>query len=370
MKTAILSMQRVVNYGSVLQAYSLRELVRQATGETPEFLDIEDEPAVSVCRSVQETALDYAVTAPAAHRILQRGKRWIIRKLSARTKKYISAFMQEELRLSADNSRKAYDTVIVGSDEVFNHAKGLRLQLHGEIAQARRMMTYAASCGCARAEDIATEDLPRVRGAMQHFAAVSVRDDGTAAYALQLGITDVVRHLDPVLVGPLQEREAKSVWLRRYVLVYAYGQRIHSAQEIDAIRAFAREKGLKTVAMGGSQYWCDLYVPASPMRMLDWFAHADYVVTDTFHGTIFSVINHRKFAVITRRTNENKLMSLLDDVGLTQRRVPDMAHLAQVLEQEIRYEQVDAVLELERRRTQEYLKEQLYDGEGAHQSGQ
>lgn len=370
MKTAILSMQRIVNYGSVLQAYSLRELVRQATGEAPDFLDIEDEPALPVCCSVQETAADYAVAAPAACRVLQRGKRWIIRKLSARTKKHIRSFMQEELRLSADNSRKAYDAVIVGSDEVFNHARGLRLQLHGEIAQAERLIAYAASCGSARAEDIAENDLPRVRSAMQRFSAVSVRDEGTAAYAAQLGVADTVCHLDPVLVGPLREREAKPVCLRRYLLVYAYGQRIHSAQEIDAIRAFAREKGLKTVAMGGSQYWCDLYVPASPMRMLDWFAHADYVVTDTFHGTIFSVIHHRQFAVITRRTNENKLTSLLEDLGLASQRLPDMSQLPQVLTQKICYDQVDAILDRERRRTQEYLKEQLHDGEGSHQSGQ
>lgn len=370
MKTAILSMQRVVNYGSVLQAYSLRELVRQATGEVPDFLDIEDEPALSVCRSVQETDADYAVAAPSSRRLLQRGKRWIIRKLSACTKKHIRTFMQEELRLSADNSCETYDAVIVGSDEVFNHAKGLRLQLHGEVAQARRALTYAASCGSAKAADISVEDLPRVSRALQRYSAVSVRDAGTAAYASQLGVTDTVRHLDPVLVGPLREREAKPVRFRRYLLVYAYGQRIHSAQEIDAIRAFAKAHGLKTVAMGGSQYWCDLYVPASPMRLLDWFAHADYVVTDTFHGTIFSVIHQRQFAVITRRTNENKLMSLLEDLGLASQRLPEMAQLPQVLTQKICYDQVYAILDRERRRTQEYLKEQLHDGEGAHQSDQ
>lgn len=368
MKTAILSMQRVVNYGSVLQAYSLREMVCQAAGEMPDFLDIQDEPSLPVRRSIQETDADYA--APVSNRLLQRGKRWIIRKLSARTKKHIRAFMRDELHLSANNNSKQYDAVIVGSDEVFNHAKGLRLQLHGEIPQADRLITYAASCGSALAEDIAEHDLPRVRSAMRRFSAVSVRDAGTAAYAARLGVTVTERHLDPVLVGPLRERKAKPVWLRRYLLVYAYGQRIHTPQEIHAIRTFARENGLKTVAMGGSQYWCDLYVPASPMRMLDWFAHADYVVTDTFHGTIFSVLHHRPFAVITRRTNENKLMSLLEDLGLAQQRLADMSQLPRVLTQEIRYAQVDAILDRERCRTHEFLKEQLHDGEGAHQSGQ
>ena len=53
-------------------------------------------------------------------------------------------------------------------------------------------------------------------------------------------------------MGPLHARKQRKVWLKKYLLVYAYGQRIRTAEEINAIRAFAKEKGHKIVAMGGS----------------------------------------------------------------------------------------------------------------------
>ena len=113
------------------------------------------------------------------------------------------------------------------------------------------------------------------------------------------------------------------------------------------------------MAMGGSQFWCDLYLPAAPMRILDWFAHAEYVLTDTFHGAIFSVINHCKFAVIIRESNRNKLSCLLADLGLSERAVGNIGELPRVMDRAIDYAHVDAILQQERVRAMNYLKEQL-----------
>ncbi|MBR6669082.1 MAG: polysaccharide pyruvyl transferase family protein [Clostridia bacterium] len=367
MKHAILSMQRVVNFGSVLQAWSLREMIRDVTGETADFIDIENTPALETLADNKEKQ-EYGVTAKMSRSLLQRGKRWCFTRLSTWNKRKIRTFMEKTLRLDQVQPDQRYDHVIIGSDEVFNHACGVRLQLHGEVAQADRVLTYAASCGSARSEDIRREDLPRVREAMSRLQAVSVRDVGTAEYAAALWDGQPLRHMDPVLMGPLQGRKIRRVWLKKYLLVYAYGHRIRTDAEIDAIRSFARAKGLKTVAVGGSQFWCDLYIPASPMRMLDWFANADYVVTDTFHGVIFSVIHRCRFAAIIRPSNRNKLTSLLEDLSLEKRSTADMTRLAEILEAPVDYDAVDGILTRERQRAQDYLKEQLCDVQGTHQA--
>lgn len=365
MRIAILSMQRIVNFGSVLQAWSLRQLVQEVTGAPVDFLDIEDSPALE--RKGDALAItDYEAPASCSQHILQKAKRWIITLLSGYNKKLIRKFMQEELRLDAACSQRSYDHVIVGSDEVFNHAAGIRLQLHGDVKQARQVITYAASCGSARAEDVRPEDVQTLRNAMNRFAAVSVRDAGTASYAQHFYDGRITKHMDPVLMGSLHARKVRKVWLKKYLLVYAYGYRIRTAEEIDALRSFARKKGLKIVAMGGSQYWCDLYIPAAPMRMLDWFAHADYVVTDTFHGAIFSVINQKKFAAIVRPSNENKLTCLLADLSLAERQLKDPALLESVLDKPVDYDAVDALLAQERVETRAYLKELLTDEQGIH----
>ena len=77
------------------------------------------------------------------------------------------------------------------------------------------------------------------------------------------------------------------------MIVYAYGTRIRKIEEIQAIKKFARKHKLKIIALEGVQNWCDDYIVADPFRMLDYFYYAEYVVTDTFHGTIFSIINRK-----------------------------------------------------------------------------
>ena len=369
LKLAILSMQRIVNFGSVLQAYSLREMVRNATGDQAVFLDIEDEPALASLKNSRMAEQEYGEMPCSRFDICERGKRWIVRKLSAYNKYLIRSFMRDELLLDEANSKETYDCVIVGSDEVFNHAKGVRLQLHGSVRQSEKVISYAASCGSAKAEDVAQADAEQVKSAMRRYSAMSVRDQGTQQYVKTFYQGEVVRNLDPVLMGPLHKRKPKRVNLKPYLLVYAYGRRIHTAEEIDAIRAFAKEKHLLTVAVGGSQYWCDLYIPASPFRMLDYFASAEYVVTDTFHGVVFSVLHHRKFGVIVRESNKNKVMGLLSDLGLEDRRIHDLNRLSRIMTGEIDYGQVESVLSSERIKAEAYLRENLLPGSEMNELG-
>jgi hypothetical protein len=357
-KIAVLSMQRVVNFGSVLQAYSLRDILREITDAAVTFLDIEEQPSVPSRKSVKKS-VDYDAPAAYPPGVMQRVKRWCIARLSAWNKHLIRDFMKTELGLTENGEKAVYDCVVVGSDEVFNHNKGVCLQLHGQIKQTRKVIAYAASCGSAIAEDIFPEDAETLRSAMGHFSAMSVRDQATVQYVSVFYDGSIERHLDPVLMGNLHQRSHKPVRLKKYLLVYAYGQRIRTAEEIQAIRAFAKARGLKVVAMGGSQFWCDLYIPATPFRLLDYFFHADYIVTDTFHGTIFSVINRKNFAVIIRKTNRGKITSLLQDLGLEGRQVRDMQQLERILPETIDYTGVESILERERIRAREYLRKQL-----------
>lgn len=357
-KIAVLSMQRVVNFGSVLQAYSLRKLIEEVTGETAVFLDIQEDRVLHSRKTVH-AAMDYETPAAYPPGILQRAKRWFNARLSAVNKKMIHAFMKNELLLNGEENENTFDYVVVGSDEVFNHVNGVNLQLHGAVRQAQKIISYAASCGSARVEDILPEDISAVRDAMTGFSAVSVRDEATAQYVSSLYDGKITHHLDPVLVGDLCDRPHKPVPVKKYLLVYAYGQRIHTEAEIRAITEFARARGLKTLAVGGWQFWCDMYIPACPMRVLDYFYYADYVVTDTFHGAIFSVIHQKQFAVIVRRTNANKLGGLLRDLKLESRQLPEMSQLAQCLTTPVDYAAVEAIIREEKLRTRAYLKEQL-----------
>ena len=104
--------------------------------------------------------------------------------------------------------------------------------------------------------------------------------------------------------------------------MYGYSGRF-SDSENAAIRSYARARRLKIICVGGVQGCCDRFVDCSPFEVLSLFRDAEGVVTDTFHGSIFSIINERPFLTVIRRSqgegygNEEKLRYLLDSLGLS-----------------------------------------------------
>ena len=108
------------------------------------------------------------------------------------------------------------------------------------------------------------------------------------------------------------------------VILYAYAGRI-SNEEADWIAAYAKKKNLKVYAIGGIQKCADRFVDCSPFEVLAYFRNAEEVITDTFHGSIFSVITHRPFTTLIRKSvgnsygNEEKLSDLLERLDLADR---------------------------------------------------
>ena len=359
MKLAILSMQRIVDFGSVLQAYSLRKMISDVTGEKASFIDIDYSDVVK--KNTEPVIDNKGISAYRKRGILAGIKRKVFRWLRVLNEKKICRFMKQVLNIDFEDNIRHYDCVIVGSDEVFNNTnkKGLSLQLYGNIKQADKAITYAAAAGGAKIEDIPEKDFDRVKSALSNFSAMSVRDSFTRDYICHLYSGEINQHLDPVLVGPLMKMPRKKVLLKNYMVVYSYNERIRSREEIEVIKGFARRHGLKTLAIGGIQFWCDYYLPMSPFRVLDYFYSARFVITDTFHGTIFSVINKKQFAVLVRNTNRDKLTGLLRDLSLADRIVNDLTKMDYVLESPIDYKKTEQILEEARIQSLEYLKKSI-----------
>ena len=144
------------------------------------------------------------------------------------------------------------------------------------------------------------------------------------------------------------------------MIAYGYSGRL-TAEECAAVRAYADQRGLKVLNIGGVQGVCDRFVDCSPFEVLAYFKHADAVVTDTFHGTIFSTIAHTPFATFVRSSgygNSQKLNDLLDRLGL-QDHVASLEQLPQKLSARVDWSSVDDRIEQERKKTYSYLCEQI-----------
>ena len=91
---------------------------------------------------------------------------------------------------------------------------------------------------------------------------------------------------------------------------------MNDPEEVDAIKAYAREKGLKVYSIGFYHKWADRNINVSPLQLLGWIKNAAFVITDTFHGSVISIICNSKIVVKVRESNRNKLTSLLGEFDL------------------------------------------------------
>ena len=94
--------------------------------------------------------------------------------------------------------------------------------------------------------------------------------------------------------------------------------------------------------------------------------NANAVVTDTFHGTILSVITHRKFVSLVRKSgygNSQKLIDLLMRLKLKDRVANNINDIETILSHDIDYSCTDKIIKEERNNTYEYLKNAIRIGE-------
>lgn len=358
MRIGILSMQEVKNYGSFLQAYSLKKNI-EALGHTCYFINI----------MPGEQLGEYKVERFRKLKLLsQRLLGWdFIERL-----KYIYLFQSRfkneffaELGVKNDFSNNGlhYDVIVIGSDEVFNCAQktwfGFSPQLFGNGLNADKIISYAGSFGATTVETLKKLGIKeRVASYLtDNFSAISVRDDNSAKVVRTLTKIEPILNVDPVILTDWRKHMPEShVPLTNYMIVYTYPGRISDKKEIRAIKDYAQKKHLMIISIGHYFPWVDKTIIPHPFEVLAYFRDAACIVTDTFHGSIFSIKNQKPFCAIIRDMNSNKLTYLLSQFGLENRIAQNMNDLTGILDTPINYEAVNNIIDKETIKGLEYLK--------------
>lgn len=334
MKVCILSMQNVQNMGSLLQSYSLKKIIEKM-GHEVFFLDIErreeDDALLNAFRNSFPIEFQSNGTLERIKRIDCYFLNRIFMKIRIKkqNKKY-NTFRQNKLEINDRLDKKTiYDCCVIGSDEVFNCCDnspwGFTTQLFGDVAEARHVITYAASCGATVVEHIPEPAKERIKKALNHLEAISVRDNNTENFVTVISGRNAEQHLDPVLIGDFAQeiKHCADIYSLppKYCVIYAYYNRIHDSAEIEAIMSFCQHHKMTPVAIGMPQFWIKKYIVADPFQCLKIFQGADFVITDTFHGTIFSVKYCPRFATVVRESNQNKLQDLIERIQVSEHQV-------------------------------------------------
>ena len=357
MRIGILSMQEVKNYGSFLQAFSLKSNI-ESLGHQCEFINIIPGEQLGKYRISKFHKLNL---------LLDRMKGWdFIKRL-----KYIYIFQRRftkeflpELGVKKGITKGHFNTVVIGSDEVFNCAQktwfGFSKQLFGKGLNADRIITYAASFGATTVEKLKALGInDTVAGLLYNIDKISVRDKNSMEVVKDLTNNLPYLNVDPVLIYDYSKHMPSSVELKDYMIVYTYPGRITEKKEINAICEYAKSNGLQLISIGHYFPWCDKTIIPHPFEVLAYFKFATCIVTDTFHGSVFSIKFNKRFCTIVRDMNSNKLTYLLEQFCLTDRIADDVSMLQTILNTNIDYTPVNKMIEEERMRSISYLKEYI-----------
>ena len=334
MKVCILSMQNVQNAGSLLQSYSLKKIIENL-GHEVYFLDIERREDDNKLMNNTSNIFSEEIQDSSFRSRLKRVDKYFLNRLLMKLKikeqnNIFDQFRQNNFRSNRSKLiTKKYDYCVIGSDEVFNCCDnspwGFSSQLFGDVKDAKHVITYSASCGATTADDVPKKARDKIKQAMLNLEAVSVRDENTKHFVKSISGKDSQINLDPVLINSFDAEISGCNDINnipeKYCIVYSYYNRIYKQNEIDAIKAFCKKHKLSPIAVGNPQMWINNYIPADPFQILKLFINAEFVITDTFHGTIFSAKYSRKFSVVVRKSNYNKLQDLINRVNILEHQI-------------------------------------------------
>lgn len=356
MKIGILTYYGVHNHGAVLQANALRNVL-ESKGHECGFLEFER----SYSNISQQQANKYRISLGSisfyAKYLTEKGIKNILYNLKKR--QTLGKFRATNIPLMGRYENFNGDLVVIGSDEVYSLEIGVNPFLYGNGLSAKHIISYAASFGPTTYEDVVKQrQETMISDGLHKLTAVSVRDQNSMEIVKKVAKIDAALVCDPVILyGYEKEMMLFTPPMKDYILIYSYDKNLNDALEYDYIKKYAEKNKLKIVSVGYYHKWCKC-IDATPFELLGWIRNAKLVVTDTFHGSVMSIICNTPM-VVKVRGNQNKLEFLLSEYGLFGRTVTDFAEIQNVVDRKIDFDVVNKAVREKRFVSMKFLDDVL-----------
>ena len=335
MKIALITYHRALNYGAVLQTYATCEILKQM-GHDVQLIDIRMHQYHSFYRRLISYVNDN----------IKRYKFYRFRKLyyPQLTRKYRSI---EQLRKDPPLA----DLYMVGSDQVFN------TKISGKLAAAFfldfgpkkiRRIAFSSSFGEEAWYPISTLSKDYVKELFNNFECVTIREESGCRICKEYFGVDAYQTLDPTLLLYDFSRFVKSNVVNSTIVSYCFG---YDGLLDKKIKNIAKNENLKVRHLYKSlRYTLPFFQShASVEQWVTSISCAKYVVTDSFHGLVFCLLNHKQFvALLNDNLRTTRIVNILSLVGLKSRLLPfnsSISDIVSVLHDEIDYVVVDKRIE-------------------------
>jgi hypothetical protein len=205
----------------------------------------------------------------------------------------------------------------------------------------------------------------QVRDLLQDYSGITVREKDSAQYLsalLQRKVTDV---LDPTLLFDMREWLAFFNLMKKqpeqpYILVYALKKDLLLKQTVEQV---ASELGYPIITIDQdpfTNFSNDQHIKdAGPVEFIELFANAGFIVTNSFHGTCFSVNFNIPFIVTSPLSGINRIENLLSIVGASDRITLHADNVKKILSTDIDFEYANTKLESLRIACKKYIKDAI-----------
>lgn len=364
MKIGILTFHYAHNYGAMLQAYSLVTFLRLKGYEAQiidyrlpfiydlyELLDFKGFFKRYRRRNNVLIALLKSVKNFSKHK--NKSQKWY------RFEDFLDNSLIKTSRVysSEEINTLNFDCIVCGSDQIWNGSLTGQLEplYFCEGLTAPNKISYAASNGNEKVEK---NEWELFKNYISNFSKVSVREKGLADFLRSKGIANTVV-LDPVFLLDKQVWQGlcNFVPVKRYLLTYSFNENPEFFVEA---KKLADKKHFQLVCFlfkRNESLSADIIqiVNGGPKEFVSYFNEVSFVVTNSFHGTAFSVLMQKQFYTVPPLRGRERVDSLLSVLGLSNRIVSADFDDTAIIDYHVVYDK----LNLLRKKSWNFLTESL-----------
>lgn len=361
LKLGKLTLDGYFNYGNVLQSYALQHVL-QRYGEVDSLLHEPNKFLPQVWwRWRWKEPVKFMLDWHGFRKNMQSGIHGMEMVRQGKIKDWCDRYIdQRQAEGQLSQLADEYDFFVVGSDQVWNPYFSMLEDCFLTFAPPEKRIAYAASISCPV---IPKEKQDMYRSELAKFAHISMREQQGADMVKEFSGREVPVVVDPtLLLTPDDWRKVsrQPAWYHGedYILTYFLGKRPEIVARLE------QETGLKVVNLLDENVY-EHYV-TGPDEFIWAIEHAKLVYTDSFHGTVFSILFRTPFVICNRMGDDvsekmsSRIDTLLGYFGLAARRgtKANGYAIANPLEAPD-WSNVDRVLERERKRADDYLQKTL-----------
>lgn len=374
----------MLNYGSLLQCYAIQKAIEDM-GYDVEAIQFENVPTNKAKKQLFLRLKFKQMFKPKAvlkklERIKNTNSNQFYNDLRLVRKNRFHDFIDEKLCLSkpyncleeVQADVKNYDVITLGSDQLLC-PKDIILGYHTLefVPEGMKKISYAASFGLSKLPGSVVKKAGRDLKRFDNFAA---REAEGAGIYKELTGKEAPVVVDPTLLLEVEQWRAVAgenpIIEGDYIFCYFIGDNSKHRKMAENLK---EKTGLKIVTIRhiddyieDDENFGDIAVnDAGPKEFINMIVNAKYVLSDSFHATIFSIMMHKQFCVFNRfavgskGSTNSRLDSLLGKLGTEERRVSNSGEMFDIIDNQVDWNCVDCILKIWIEESKDYLKKAI-----------